>query len=105
MRKVAHIISGKLASCACPNCSHELSGATGVMMGGFFQRRVRLKGEPTMCTYCGALLIFADDAGNVRAMTERERNSVHFAPVIQQLLDCWRRDKVHPPDFTKKRFN
>lgn len=90
--KNAHIVSQQLTSSACPNCQHELSGVTGVRFDGFFQPpALRLKGEPTLCTYCGALLIFVDDSGLLRAMTEGERNSVRYAPYAQKLVDEWRR--------------
>jgi len=103
--EIAVVHSAKLASCACPNCSHELSGVTAVTFDGSLEKPL-LKGNPTQCAYCGALLIFADEEGHVRTMTEAERNSVEFAPIAQQLLDSFRaRAKKGVGDFTKRRFN
>jgi hypothetical protein len=104
-RKMAHLVSKECAASACPNCSHELSGVTGARIGDFFDKPLSLKGNPTMCACCGALLIFADDAGRVRAMTEAERNSVRFAPIVEQFYAMWR-EKARPAgDYTKTRFN
>jgi hypothetical protein len=104
-RKIAHIVSRRLEASPCPNCGKILSGVTGASIGAFFEPGpIRYKGHATLCCYCGALLIFADDAGRVRAMSERERNSLHLAPIVEQLYALWRAD--HPAgDFTKKRFN
>jgi len=103
-RKMAHVVSRKCVSSVCPNCTTRLDGVTAARIGGFLQQPLRLKGRPTMCSYCGALLIFADDAGNLRAMTEAERNSLNLAPEVKRIYAQWRAD--HPAgDFTKKRFN
>lgn len=103
---MAHVVSGKLAPSPCPNCGTLLDGATGVSMGEFFERELRLKDRPTMCCYCGALLVFADNLGHLRTMTETERNSVRFAPEIEKILAWTKARFVRPAgDFTKKRFN
>jgi hypothetical protein len=105
-RKIAHIGSRKTgASTACPGCSAHLDGLTEVQFRDSpFERTMRLKGYVTMCCYCGAVLIFADDAGNVRMMTKAERNSLQLAPEAERLYAEWRQS--HPAgDFTRKRFN
>jgi hypothetical protein len=104
-RKRAHIVSGKLAPSACPNCLAKLNGFTGARIGGFLPQPLELKGQHTMCAYCGAMLVFADDQGHLRMMTEAERNSLDLAPVVQFLYDKWRREKTRAPDFTRKRYN
>jgi hypothetical protein len=105
-KKIATIRSERCAACACPNCSHELSGVTAARVGESIRTGpLRLKGKPTMCGYCGALLIFADNAGRVRMMTEAERNVLQLHPEAKKLMDSWKRDHVPAPDFTKKRFN
>jgi hypothetical protein len=99
---MAQVVSRQIAASACPNCSARLDGVTGARIGEFFKGQVRLKGNATMCAYCGALLVFADDQGRVRAMTESERDSVKFAPIVEQFYAMWRA-KVQ--GFTKTRFN
>ncbi len=104
----ALLSSAKTAACMCPNCGHELSGVTEARFTDSDRSPgpLRLKGNPTLCCYCGALLIFADNQGHVRAMTEAERNSVKFAPIVEELLDHFReRAKAGVGDFTKRRFN
>ena len=109
-RKIAHIVSGKTqASTACPNCSHKLDAVTGASLGGPFERvqsgLPRLKGSVTMCWYCGALLIFSDDAGNLRVMTEVERAGIRFAPELENLMEKVKERARKPGDFTKKTYN
>jgi hypothetical protein len=104
-RGSAFITSGKTAKSMCPGCLAVLDGVTGVNIGADFEKGFQLKGCPTMCGYCGTLLIFADNDGRVRAMTETERNSVNLAPIVEKLYARWR-DKVRATgDFTKTRFN
>jgi hypothetical protein len=104
-RKPAHVVSQRVADSPCPNCGKLLSGVTAASIGAPFEPGpIRYKGHATLCGYCGALLIFADDAGRVRAMSERERNSLQLAPIVEQLYAQWRAE--HPVgDFTRKRFN
>jgi len=92
-RKKIYIGSGRTVPDGCPNCGHELSGATGVKFGGrrpatFSQ--TSLKGVPTLCCYCGALLIFSDDAGHVRVMTAAERTSLQLSPELEFLIQITR---------------
>jgi hypothetical protein len=108
--KSAHITDRRAVACSCPNCSAELSAFTGVAFDHFFPAGpIELEGNPTMCAYCGALLIFADNAGRVREMTESERNSVQFEPYVKQLLDEWKakidRERKRAEAFTRTRFN
>jgi hypothetical protein len=103
------ITSGKLpVTNYCPNCSHILDGATGARLDSPFERtttgRVSLAGTVTMCVYCGALLIFADEAGRVRLPTPEER-ARKLDPILQDLLDAFRRERIKPPDFTRKNYN
>jgi hypothetical protein len=108
--KTVHITQRDLVACPCPNCAHELSGVTAMRFDGFFARGpLSLKGNPTMCGYCGALLVFADDAGRVRAMTEAERNSVEFEPICKKLMDDWKAridaERARATAYTRTRFN
>lgn len=104
-KRVARIVSGKLVADACPNCGHELSGVTAAKLNGPFERtagRVSIKGQPSMCVYCGALLVFADEEGHVRVMTAAERSSYHLDPVLEKIMARMRPKR---PDFTKKNYN
>jgi hypothetical protein len=101
----AHILSAKSAESPCPNCHTVLSGVTGVQFGEFFPPDYDVTGQPTMCASCGALLVFSDRKGRVRAMTEAERNSVEFAPIVQQLLDFFKARSRPAADFTSRRGN
>jgi hypothetical protein len=111
MKRRARIASGKLrVGGHCPNCLKKCDGATGVSLRGEFKRvgptqQVSIKGSLTMCAYCGALLVFADEEGRLRLMTMEERATERFHPVLQKLIDDFRRKKVQPPDFTRKNFN
>lgn len=59
-----------------------------------------------MCAYCSALLVFADNAGRLRMMTEAERNSTLFAPIIQDLLDMVKANaRKNAESFTKRNPN
>ena len=110
MKRSARISSGKLpVASACPNCMKKLDGVTGVSWDGDFKRvgptrKVSIEGSMTMCAYCGVLLMFADEDGRLRLMTAEER-AAKVDPAVQQLIDDFRRDKVKPPDFTKRSFN
>jgi len=108
-RKKALISQYDLVPSSCPSCNHALEAVTAAQIcepGMPFQRNVKLKGHPTLCTYCGAVLIFADDAGRVRAMTEAERNALELHPDAERVFNEWRRDYVRPAeDYTKKTWN
>jgi hypothetical protein len=111
VKRRAHIASGKLrVGNYCPNCLKKCDGVTGVRLDREFERvgptrRVSIKDAFTMCCYCGAILVFADEEGRLRPMTEEERATHRFDPVIQDLIDNFRREKVQPPGFTRKNFN
>jgi hypothetical protein len=112
MKRRARIASGKLRFGGnCPNCLKKCDGATGVTLNGAFAhigptRRISIQGSLTMCCYCGALLVFADQEGRLRVMTAEERSTCKFDPVLEKLIDDFRREKVqHPPNFTRKNFN
>ena len=60
---------------------------------------------PIVSSACGAMLIFADDAGHVRQMTQSERDAHRVHPDVQHIYDSWKVNHVRQPDFTKKRFN
>lgn len=106
-RVVSHMMSGRLIADACPNCGHELSGVTGARLDAPFDRigptrRVSLKGNASMCVYCGAMLVFADEEGHVRVMTAAERSSYRLDPVLESIIS---RLRAKIPDFTKKSYN
>ena len=111
LKRQARVASGKLRDGNyCPNCLKKCDGVTGVTLNSDFERvgptrRVSLKGSVTMCAYCGALLVFADEEGRLRLMTEEERATHSLDPVLQKLVDDFRRKNVQPPNFTKKNFN
>jgi hypothetical protein len=102
---VAHVISGRSAASPCPSCHTKLDGITGVRFGGFIPPDIDITGEPTICVYCGALLVFADQYGRLRAMSEAERNSVEFAPVVQELLEFFRARARPAGNFTSRSGN
>lgn len=77
------------AKSPCPCCHRVLDAATHVGFDGC-SAPLNLSGEATICAYCGALLVFADDAGRLRTLTEAERGSIRFAPVVRNLIDSWR---------------
>jgi hypothetical protein len=105
-RKFAHITSRKCAKSPCPNCHTKLDGFTGAMIGERFSEPLFIKGRPTMCAYCGALLVFADNRGRVRAMTEAERDSAHFAPIVEKLYAGWReKARAGAEKFTRRVYN
>ena len=104
-KRVARIVSGKLVADACPNCMHLLDGVTAASLDGDFDRigptrRVSLKGNATMCCYCGAMLVFADEDGRLRVMTQEEHSTFRMDPVFETMLREMR-DKL---DFTKKNY-
>ncbi len=102
MRKIGHIRSTTTAvCCACPSCGAALNGFTAVKVGGLIQRPLLLKGKTTMCCHCGAVLVFADNRGNVRAMTISERAAYKPNPMLEKI----RRSFDLAEDFTKKRYN
>jgi hypothetical protein len=109
-KRRAFLTSGKLpVASACPNCSHVISGVTGARLDNPFPRtgptrRISIVGTSTMCVYCGALLIFADEAGRVRLPTTEER-AQKLDPILQDLLDSFRRERIQPPNFTRKNYN
>lgn len=111
MKRRARMVTGKLrVGGYCPNCLKKCDGVTGVSLDGPFERvgptrRVSIQGALTMCCYCGALLVFADEEGRLRLMTEEERATHRFDPVLEKLIDQYRREKVKPPNFTRKNFN
>jgi hypothetical protein len=88
----ARIASSKVRGGACPNCHTLLDGVTGVLFDDLnFGTMPPLKGNVTMCAYCGALLRFADNQGLLRVMTEAERNAYE--------------ERIQQPGFeTTKRF-
>ena len=104
-RKRVHIVSRKVPASACPNCFAVLSGFTFADLDGGASEPPPLKGNATMCAYCGAMLIFADDAGSVRTMTAAERESIRFSPEVEKLYKGWVAEKIRPGDFTKRSFN
>jgi hypothetical protein len=109
-KRLALIVSGKTVADACPNCMHRLDGMTAARLDGPFERtgptrRVSLKGNVSMCVYCGAMLVFADDEGHLRTMTAAERSTYHLEPVLQDIMDKIRSKRPNPPDFTRKNFN
>jgi hypothetical protein len=106
-RRVARIVSGKIAGDACPNCMRMLDGVTAASLNGPFERfgpegRVSVKGHATMCMYCGAMLMFADEEGHLRLMTAMERSTFRLHPDLSKLQE---RLRPKPPDFTKKSYN
>ena len=110
-KRKAHISSGKLpVGDRCPNCLHRLDGVTGVRLDGEFERvgptgRISVKGTQTICCYCGALLVFADEEGHLRLMTPEERAGRRLDPLLEDLIERVRRERVKPPDFTRKNWN
>lgn len=109
-KRIARIASGRLPVSSCPNCMHEIDGVTSIKMDEPFGRtgptkRISLTGGATICCYCGAMLIFADEKGTMRMITEEERAHIRFDPLVQRLIDDFRRTSIRPPDFTKKSYN
>ena len=105
-RRVARLVSGRLAISACPNCMHRLDAVTAVSFDGPVERvgatgPISVTGHATMCRYCGAMLMFADEAGHVRLMTAEERSTLRLGPEAAELLE---RLRPKPPDFTRKNF-
>lgn len=111
MKRRARIASGKLpVGDHCPNCLKKCDAVTGVTLNNSFERigptrRISVQGSLTICCYCGALLVFADEDGRLRMMTEEERAARGLDPVLEKLIDQYRREKVKAPDFTRKNFN
>jgi hypothetical protein len=103
---MAHIVSGETAKSVCPNCSAILDRFTGARLGAFFELPMRVKGEVTVCASCGARLIFADDQGRVRIMTEHERATIRLDPQVELLLEkMMERRKRSQPNFTQRRYD
>jgi hypothetical protein len=61
-----------------------------------------MKGHATMCMYCGAMLMFADEEGHLRLMTATERSTYRVEPDLAEMLE---RLRPKPPDFTRKSYN
>ena len=103
-KRVARIASGRLVADSCPNCMHLIDGVTGASLDEPFERiptgRISIKGSATMCCYCGAMLVFADEEGHLRVMTETERANFRMDPVLENVIRKMR-DKL---DFTKKTY-
>jgi hypothetical protein len=74
--KDAYIRSLEVVGSPCPNCGVVLDGVTGISLAGPFEQPVELKDGVTRCVYCDTFLIFTDNRGTVRQMTEKERRTI-----------------------------
>ncbi len=91
-----HISTQRAVLCACPNCSTRLDAVTHVSED---KGMPDLKGHATMCAECGAMLIFEDNAGRVRMMTEAERNTHQGGELEKILRAYWEKRR---PNFTQR---
>lgn len=92
-RKYAHVeLARRAVKSGCPSCAAIVDSVTITQFRHtpVQPARPKLAGNPTVCLYCGALLVFTDDVGHLRVMTEAERDSIQFAPQAAQLYEMVR---------------
>jgi hypothetical protein len=65
----------------CPNCHHEIEGATG--------ERKPSEGDYSICAYCLCLLIFNPDL-TLRFASEQDIQGMHFDNLIMLMVVRWR---------------
>jgi hypothetical protein len=105
-RRKAYVRTLQVAASPCPSCHRILSGTTGVQFDSRLPNLLRLKNNLSMCAYCGALLIFADNDGRLRVMTEAERDSLELGPDQQRLFDMIReKARKDAEALTKRSYN
>src|SRR5580704_399402 len=98
--------SEMLAKSPCPGCHMGLDAVTAALADDFGLGMPKLKGHVTMCAYCGALLIFSDDEGHLRIMTEEERNSLQFSEIVARFYAQWRAENNRNAErFTRRSGN
>lgn len=73
MRKFrrARLLSRRSAITLCPNCGETIEGYTGVEFD-FVPGPVNTKDHFTMCVYCGEFVMFTDNAGHIRRLSDQE---------------------------------
>lgn len=84
MRKAFVTTGGRTVKNACPGCGKLIDAVTGVALDKP-PRNLKLADVPTICAYCGTLLIFKDNTGHLRLMTEAERNSIRLDPILMEI--------------------
>lgn len=77
----------------CPSCAELFDAVTDVQIGHDPKPDRELKGNITVCAYCGEILMFVDNTGSLRALTPEERRDIRLAPEIQELIDGIRQKK------------
>lgn len=80
--KSAHLACAEIS----PACSTALDALTGVNCKGRVDF-ANLVGKPTVCGYCGAIAVFADQSGLMRTPTEAESASIAASPEIMQVVE------------------
>lgn len=92
---------GRTRKSPCSNCGVLLSAWVQAQPLATATSTTRLKGHRTVCAYCGALLVFADDNGTLRTMTPEERATWNPGDEERRVFEVFRK---FAGDFTKRRF-
>lgn len=86
-KPVVHVRSRVLeTNPVCPSCGKTgLNSITGTFVDGPPDMH-DLEGNHTVCGYCGAILVFSDNLGNLREPALMELLSVESQPFIMKLV-------------------
>lgn len=81
-----YIRSAKVKTPAeCLDCHALLEGVTNVSDQPGKDMR-QLRGQVSLCAYCGAIAIFVDDEGRLRKPTEAEMEQIKKQPEIMEII-------------------
>jgi hypothetical protein len=96
MKDKALIASSEVPSCNCPTCGNLLEAVTGATIGSL-DRPTPQPGSPSVCGYCGEILMF-DSAMRAR-LADRAvaRRLIAENPILADL-----QRKIRNGDFTTK---
>jgi hypothetical protein len=78
-----YVRSGRAPDAKCPDCQAELSGVTGASPNPAHNKPH--PGAPTVCAYCGAVLVFDSDVRPRKPTPEMEMRLREEYPLIARL--------------------
>jgi hypothetical protein len=84
-KRPAALRTGISNASPCPHCGKILDAWTGASLGSK-EPPTPEPGDPTICAYCAALLVFADYHGRLREPTVEERAAIRANAEVWDML-------------------
>lgn len=100
LKIVGYLRNDRVVADACPNCGRKLDHALGIQFGGERPNFREKKGYRTVCGFCAAVLVFADDAGHVRVMTAADA-AIAISPQEKSVIAALQKQVAS--EFTSRR--